>query len=105
MFSDKLKAVMWLELTSQWEENLTESYIRKHNSYNKLESECKSEGWSVIPLCVEAGALGHINTTWGMMSKALGMTNNESKRMRLKCTKINPGRDRHTIRWSNYDMC
>ena len=29
IFSDKLKAVLWLELTSPWEENLTASYIRK----------------------------------------------------------------------------
>ena len=25
-----------------------ESYIRKKSSYNKLESECRSKGWSVI---------------------------------------------------------
>ena len=33
MFSDKLKAEMWLELTSLWEENLTESHIIKKCSY------------------------------------------------------------------------
>ena len=65
MFSDKPKAVMWLELTSPWENNLTESYIPKKNGYNKLGSECRSEGWSVIPLHVEVAARGHINTTWG----------------------------------------
>ena len=64
------------------------SYIRKKSSYNKLESECRSKGWSVIPLYVDVAALGHINTTWSMMSKAMGMTNNESKRSRLRCTKI-----------------
>ena len=88
MFSDKLKAVMWLELTSPWEENLAESYIRKKSSCNKLESKCRIKGWSAIPLYVEVGALGHISTTWGMMSKALGMKNNDSKPLRLKCTKI-----------------
>ena len=41
MFSDKLKAVMWLELPSLWEENLTKFDIRKRSSYNKLESECR----------------------------------------------------------------
>ena len=45
VFSDKLKSVIWLELTSLWEENLRESYIRKKSSYNKLESACRSKGW------------------------------------------------------------
>ena len=95
MFSDKLKPVMWLKLTSQWEENLTESFIRKKSSYNKLESECRSKGWLVIPLYVEVGALGHISTTWGMVSKALGTKKNESKQLRLKCTKIALRRSYH----------
>ena len=85
---DNLKSVMWLELTSPWEDNLTESYIRKKSSCNKLESECRSKGWSVIPLYVKPAALRHVNTTWGMMSKAMGMKMVESKRLRLKCSKI-----------------
>ena len=47
MFSDLLKSVMWLELTSPREENITESYVRKKSSYNKLWSERRSKGWSV----------------------------------------------------------
>ena len=88
MFSDKLKSFLWLELTSLWEESLTESYIRKKSSYNKLESECRSKGWSVIPLYVDVAALGHISTTWSMMSKAMGMKRVECKRSRLTCTKV-----------------
>ena len=88
MFSDKLKTVMWLELTSPWEENLTDSYIRKKAKYNELERQCGSAGWTVIPLYVEVAALGHANTTWGMMSKAIGMKKRDSKRLRLKCSKI-----------------
>ena len=88
MYSDKLKTVMWLELTSPWEENLVESYVRKKGSYNKLESECGHNGWTVIPLYVEVGARGAINTTWGRMSKAMGMSKTESKKLRFKCSKI-----------------
>ena len=73
MFSDKLKTVMWLELTSPWEENLTDSYIRKKGKYKELERQCGSAGWTAIPLYVEVAALGHANTTWGMMNKAIGM--------------------------------
>ena len=39
-------------------------------------------------MAVKVAAHGHINTTWGMMSNALGMTKNETKLFRLKCTKI-----------------
>ena len=88
MFSDKLKTVMWLELTSPWEDNLTDAYTRKKAKYNALETQCRSAGWTVIPLTCEVGALGHINTTWGRMSKAMGMSNAESKRLRWKCSKI-----------------
>ena len=58
------------------------------SSYNKLESECTSTGWLVIPLYFEVATLRHINTTWGMVTKALDMKKNVSKRLRLKCTKI-----------------
>ena len=79
---------MWLELSSPWEENLTESYNRKKSSYSKLESECRSKGWSMILLYVEVAALGHVDTTWDTMSKAVGMKRVESKFLRLKYTKI-----------------
>ena len=88
MFSDNLKSGMCLELTSLWERNLTQSYIRKKSSYDKLERECRSMGWSVIPLYVEAIGPNHLKTTWGMMSKTVGMKKDASKRLSLKCTKI-----------------
>ena len=39
----------------------------------------------MIPLYVERAALGHINTTWGMMSNTLGMKKNERK-IALRCS-------------------
>ena len=74
---------MWLELASPWEEKLTESHIRKKSSYNKLVRECRSKGLFVIPLYVEDAALGHVNTTWGMMRKAMGMKGVQSKKRRV----------------------
>jgi len=44
MFSNKLKKVAWIELTSPWEENLTKSYTSKKAKYNKLEMAIKSAG-------------------------------------------------------------
>ena len=88
MYSDKLKTVMWLELTSPWEENLNKAYIRKKGKYNKLDMQCRDAGWTVIPLYVEVGALGNVNTTWNWMSKAMGMRKKESKELRQKCSRI-----------------
>jgi len=45
-------------------------------------------GWGMTPLCVEVGTRGEINKTWGEMSKGLAMTKAESKRLKLKCSKI-----------------
>ena len=73
IFSDKLKKVVWIELTSPWEENLTKSYTCKKAKYNKLEKRVKASGWTVVPLYVEVGSRGIINDTWGRMCKALCM--------------------------------
>ena len=53
--------------TSQWEED------PKTGSYKRLENECRSKGWSVNILYVEVAVLGQARTTWGMMSKVVGM--------------------------------
>ena len=36
MWSDELKTVMWVELTSPWEENMERWFFEKHERYNKL---------------------------------------------------------------------
>ena len=68
--------------------DLTNSYIRKKSNYSELQRQCGSAEWTTILLYVEVAALGHANTTWGMMSKAIGMKKPESKRLILKCRKI-----------------
>ena len=65
------------------------------SSYNKLESECTSTGWLVIPLYVEVATPRHINTTWGMITKALDTKKHVSKRLRLK------NRNKLTKYWQN----
>ena len=85
MFSNKLKKVVWIELTSPWEDNCTKSYARKKGRYNKLEVAVKAAGWTPVALYVEVGTRGYINDTWGRMSKAVGMTRTQSKALRAKC--------------------
>ena len=64
IFSGKLKKVVWIELTSPWEENLIKSYTFDKTKYNKLEKFVKASGWTVVPLYVEVGFRGIINDTW-----------------------------------------
>ena len=50
IFSDKLKKVVWIELTSPWEENLTKSYTCKKAEETSWEKLVKASGWTVVPL-------------------------------------------------------
>ena len=60
-WSDKLKTVAWVELTSPWEENMSKWDYNKHEKYSKLAHKLREKGWKAIPMCVEVGARGHIN--------------------------------------------
>ena len=80
--SMQTKAVIWIELTSPWEENLTKKHFQKVDKYKKLAiaidlREAKHHGvkWAVVPLCVEVGARGAINEqSWNWMCKHLGFS-------------------------------
>ena len=82
MWSDKLKIVMWIELTSPWEINMKKWYFEKHGKHQKLIQACKENGWKVVPLCVEVGARGYINPNWCHMRKAVGLSNSENRKLR-----------------------
>ena len=89
MWSNKLKTVVWIELTSPWEENMSSWHMKKHYKYNKLAIAIKAKGWTAIPLCVEVGARGYINSTpWEHMRKELGMRNRESKSLNARVAKV-----------------
>ena len=88
MWSNKLKTVVWIELTSPWEENMTNWHMRKHDKYNKLAIAIRAKGWTAIPLCVEVGARGYINHKWGAMRKVLGMRDWENKALRAHVTEV-----------------
>jgi hypothetical protein len=81
MWSDKLKTVMWIELTSPWEDNLTKWYFDKHENYTGIVSAAEENGWKVIPLCVEVGTRGYINDKWMHMRKAVGLSSKDNSRM------------------------
>ena len=47
--------VIWIELTSPWEENMTWNF-EKHDRYRNIVNAAEGNGWKVVPLCVEADA-------------------------------------------------
>ena len=62
--------VIWIELTSLLEENLTKTHIEKMDRYDELavdlrEGKYHGVRWTVVPLCVEVGARGVINDNPG----------------------------------------
>ena len=60
------KNIIWIELTSPWEENLKQNYDLKYKRYNQLDIDLR-EGkyfgvkWTVHPHYVEIGARGGIH--------------------------------------------
>ena len=53
--------MIWIELTSPWEENLTKKHFKKMDRCNKLaidlqEGKHRRVKWTVVSLCVEVGA-------------------------------------------------
>jgi hypothetical protein len=88
IWSDKLKKVLWIELTSPWEENLNDWHFKKLRKYKKLEKAVEMNGWDAFPLYVEVGARGYINNKWSTMSKTLGMSRSESKSLRHQASTV-----------------
>ena len=90
IWSSSSKTVIWIELTSPWEENMSKRHYEKKTRYNKLALElrkpqCAGGAWTVHPLEVEIGARGTINPqSWQRMCKIMGFETNI--RDRLTCS-------------------
>ena len=80
--------VVWIELTSPWEENMSIWHMKKHGKYDKLAIAINSKGVVAVPLCVEVGARGYINHKWGHMCKVLGMRKWENKFLQARVTEV-----------------
>ena len=88
MWSLETKTVVWVELTSPWEENLRKNHDLKKGRYNQLAIDLR-EGkhvggikWRVVPLCVEVGCRGAIyEGPWYGMCRRLGFTKTITRRV------------------------
>ena len=88
MWSDKLRTVAWVELTSPWEENMSKWHYSKHEKYSKLAHKLREKGWKAIPMCVEVGARGHINHKWHHFMKAVGFTKADSNSLKARVARV-----------------
>ena len=81
------KAVVWIELTSPWEENMTKRHYEKKNKYAQLASDLRNPrraggAWTVFPFEVEIGARGAIyEQPWLWMCKRLGFSTDARLRL------------------------
>ena len=74
IWSCSSRTVIWLEVTSPWEENVSMQHELKKSRYNQLRIDCEAEGWEVFPLCVEVGCRGNVAESFSWMCKVLGFT-------------------------------
>ena len=87
VFSDKLKTLIYIELTAPWEENIKKSHDAKFEKYRK-DGFHNIPGWTVIPICVEVASRGFTNFSWQHMSSAVGLTKTESKTLRKRVATV-----------------
>ena len=78
IWSMSCKTVIWIELASPWEENMSKRHFEKKNKYNQLALDLRNPhrvggAWTVFPFEVEVGARGAINEQpWSYMCSKLG---------------------------------
>lgn len=82
IWSLSIKTVIWIELTSPWEDNMTLRHAEKKARYNQLKIDCEALGWKVHPLCVEVGCRGHVAQSYNWMCSVLGFTKEEQRQLK-----------------------
>ena len=68
IYSDKIQPLIYIELTSPWEANMSQAHRGKMKKYAD-EGLHAISGWTTIPLCVEVGARGTTSNTFHHMCK------------------------------------
>ena len=87
IWSCSAKTVIWIELTSPWEDNMTLRHHEKLSRYNQLKIDCEGNGWRVHPLCVEVGCRGNCGQSYEWMCKVLGFTKEEKRELKFELEK------------------
>ena len=83
IWSASTKTVVWIELTSPWEENMTTWHDQKKSNYNQLKIDCEAQGWTVHALYVEVGCRGHVREQpFDYVFRVLGFTKSERRQLK-----------------------
>ena len=83
MWSTTAKVIVWIELTSPWEELADLRNIEKKTRYYELSSDIRDRDWRVHEIAVEVGCRGHIGSEgWNALFKLFGI--NKPQRKTLK---------------------
>ena len=83
IWSNAEKIMIWIELTSPWEELADQRHFEKKARYNQLSIDMRNMGWKVHELAVEVGCRGHVGAEgWHSMYSTLGFSKAEAERMK-----------------------
>ena len=82
IWSASTKTVVWIELTSPWEENMSTWHDQKKSNYNRLKIDCEAQGRTVHDLYVEVGCRGHVYQPFDYVFDVLGFTKSERRQLK-----------------------
>ena len=86
IWSCSSQTVIWIELTSPWEENMELRHFEKKERYAKLAMDIRAKGWTVHPLEVEVGCRGYIASQgFVSMCKLFEFTKAEQDKLKNRC--------------------
>ena len=87
IWSMSCKIVIWIELTSPWEENMSIRHFEKQAKYNQLRIDCQNKGWRVYPFEVEVGCRGYTAESFLYALRKLGFNRAELKALKFTVEK------------------
>lgn len=74
MWSSGTKALLLIELTVPWGEEIEAAFERMRLKYSDLVSECKKAGWRTTIYPVEVGWRGFVGTSTACLLSGMGVT-------------------------------
>ncbi|CAH1264057.1 Hypp2833 [Branchiostoma lanceolatum] len=81
LWSEEAKAVIIVELTVPWEENIQAAFERKKLKYLNLKEQCEMKGWRTLLYPVEVGCRGFAGTSLARLYRDLAVGKKVMKRM------------------------
>ncbi|XP_066285801.1 uncharacterized protein [Branchiostoma lanceolatum] len=81
LWSEEAKAVIIVELTVPWEENIQAAFERKKLKYLNLKEQCEMKGWRTLLYPVEVGCRGIAGTSLARLCRDLAVGKKVMKKM------------------------